>query len=260
MREETDEMEMGLRGRRVVVTGGASGIGRGIAEAFGRHAAQVALTYYTSEQGAADTVAAIEASGGQAMALRADLTQESDVERVIATTVECFGGIDVLVANAGGLIKRSRVVECTRALWEEALAVNLTATFLCCRAVIPHMERAGQGCIITISSLAAHDGGGAGASHYAAAKGGVLSYTRALAKELGPLGIRVNGIAPGLIATRFHDRFTRPEARRATADRTPLRREGLPSDVAGVALFLASPHAAFLAGETIEVNGGQGLY
>ena len=136
MREETDAMEMGLHGRRVVITGGASGIGRGIAEAFGRHAAQVALTYYTSEQGAAETVAAIEASGGQAMAMRADLTQESDVERIIAATVECFGGIDVLVANAGGLIKRSRVVECSRALWEEALAVNLTATFLCCRAVL----------------------------------------------------------------------------------------------------------------------------
>jgi len=253
-------MEMGKRGQRVVVTGGASGIGRGIAEAFGRDGARVVLTYFSSEEGAAETVAVIEAAGGQARAVRADLTQEADVERVVAATVDWCGGIDVLVANTGGLLKRSRVVDCSRALWDEVLAVNLTSTFLCCRAAIPPMERDGQGCIITMSSLAAHDGGGPGSSHYAAAKGGILTYTKALAKELGPLGIRVNGIAPGLIATRFHDRFTQPEARQATVQRTPLHREGAPADVAGVALFLASPQAAFLAGETIEVNGGQGLY
>ena len=253
-------MEMGLHGQRVLVTGGASGIGRGIAEAFGRHGARVLLTYFSSKEGAAETVAAIDAAGGQAMALRADLTQEAEVERVVATIIDRFGGIDVLVANAGGLLLRSPVAECPRALWDQALAVNLTSTFLCCRAVIPYMERAGHGCIITMSSLAAHDGGGPGASHYAAAKGGVLTFTRALAKELGPRGIRVNSIAPGLIATQFHDRFTPPEGRQATVSRTPLRREGLPDDVAGVALFLASPLAAFLTGETIEVNGGQGLY
>jgi 3-oxoacyl-[acyl-carrier protein] reductase len=253
-------MDMDGPGRRVLVTGGASGIGRGIAEAFGRRGAQVVLTSFSSDQGAAETVAAIEAAGGQALALRADMTQEEEVARVTATMVERFGGIDVLVTNAGGLLQRSRVVECSRALWDEALAVNLTSTFLCCRAVLPHMEQAGQGCIITISSLAGHDGGGAGSAHYAAAKGGVITFTRALAKELGPLGIRVNSIAPGLIATQFHDRFTKPEARRATVERTPLRREGQPEDVAGVALFLASPAAAFLTGEIIEVNGGQGLY
>lgn len=247
-------------GQRVLVTGGASGIGRGIAEAFGQQGARVLLTSFSSDQGAVETVAAIEAAGGQALAVSADLTQEAEVERVMATMLAHFGGIDVLVTNAGGLLRRSRVVECSRALWDEAMAVNLTSTFLCCRAAIPPMEQAGQGCIITISSLAGHDGGGAGAAHYAAAKGGVITFTRALAKELGPLGIRVNGIAPGLIATQFHDRFTAPEARQATVARTPLRREGQPEDVAGAALFLASPQAAFLAGEIIEVNGGQGLY
>jgi 3-oxoacyl-[acyl-carrier protein] reductase len=111
-----------------------------------------------------------------------------------------------------------------------------------------------------MSSLAAHDGGGAGAAHYAASKGAVLTFTRSLAKEVGPLGIRVNGIAPGLIATRFHDTFSTPEGRQATVNRTPLHREGQPEDVAGIALFLASPHASFIAGETIEVNGGQGVF
>jgi 3-oxoacyl-[acyl-carrier protein] reductase len=253
-------MDMGGHDQRVLVTGGASGIGRAIAEAFGRQGARVLLTFFSSDQDAAETVASIEAARGRAVAVRADLTREEEVERVVATMIAQFGGIDVLVTNAGGLLQRSRVVDCSRALWDEAQAVNLTSTFLCCRAVIPYMEQAGQGCIITISSLAGHDGGGAGAAHYAAAKGGVITFTKALAKELGPVGIRVNGIAPGLIATQFHDRFSTSEMRQATVARTPLRREGQPEDVAGVALFLASPHAAFLSGETIEVNGGQGLY
>lgn len=244
----------------VVVTGGGSGIGRAIALAFGERGAHTVVSYYASEEGAAEVVAAIEAGGGQAVAVRADLTQASEVERLFETAVRRFGGVDVLVSNTGGLLRRSRVADCPLELWNEALAVNLTSMFLCCRAVLPSMERAGSGCIITISSLAAHDGGGQGASHYAAAKGGVLTFTKALAKEVGPLGIRVNGIAPGLIATQFHDRFSTPEGRRAAVGRTPLGREGEPDDVAGTALFLASPRASFITGETIEVNGGQGLF
>jgi 3-oxoacyl-[acyl-carrier protein] reductase len=253
-------MDFALQGQRVLVTGGASGIGRAIAEAFGRCGAHVVLTYFSSEEAAAQTVTAIEASGGKALALYADLTREAEVAHVVSRAVEQFGGIDVLVANTGGLLQRSKVTDCSLELWNKALAVNLTSVFLCCRAVLPHMERAGRGCIITMSSLAAHDGGGPGSAHYAASKGAVLTFTRSLAKEVGPLGIRVNGIAPGLIATRFHDTFSTPEGRQATVNRTPLHREGQPKDVAGIALFLASPHASFIAGETIEVNGGQGVF
>jgi 3-oxoacyl-[acyl-carrier protein] reductase len=122
------------------------------------------------------------------------------------------------------------------------------------------MQKAGRGTIITISSLAAHDGGGAGAAHYAASKGAILTFTRSLAKEVGSSGIRVNGIAPGLIATRFHDQFSTAAMRQGAVNRTPLGREGQPEDVAGVALFLASPAASFITGETIEVNGGQGVF
>lgn len=250
----------GLRGQVAVVTGGATGIGRAIAETFGAHGASVVLTYFSGERDAAETVAAIEACGGQALALHADLTIDGAAEQVVDTAIDRFGAVDVLVANAGGLLQRSAIADCSRELWDRALAVNLTSTFLCCRAALPAMRRMGRGCIITVSSLAAHDGGGAGSSHYAAAKGGVLTFTRALAREVGPLGIRVNGIAPGLIATQFHDRFSTPAGRQATVERTPLRREGLPDDVAGVALFLASRHATFITGETIEVNGGQGVY
>ena len=253
-------MDLGLTNLVAIVTGGASGIGRAISEAFGRHGAKVVLTYFESEQGATETVAAIEAAGSAAVAMRADLTQEAEAERLVATAMEQFGRIDILVANSGGLLQRSPVADCSIDLWTKALAVNLTSTFLSCRAVLPHMKQAGGGSIITISSLAAHDGGGAGSAHYATAKGGVLTFTKALAKEVAPNNIRVNSIAPGLIATKFHDRFSTPEGRAMTVARTPLGREGTAQDVAGAALFLASPLAGFITGETIEVNGGQGLF
>jgi 3-oxoacyl-[acyl-carrier protein] reductase len=255
---ETDWL--GLRGQVVIVTGGASGIGKGIALAFGLAGARVVLTYLSSEEGATATVAAIEEGAGQALAMRANLAEDGAAEAVVAGTVDRFGGVDILVANAGGLVQRTSVADCSRELWDRVVTVNLTATFLCCRAVLPVMQKAGRGCIITISSLAAHNGGGLGAVHYAATKGGILTFTRGLAREVGPLGIRVNGIAPGLIATQFHDRFSTAEGRKLSVGNTPLGREGLPEDVAGAALFLASRQAAFLAGETIEVNGGLGVY
>lgn len=249
---------MTLSGKSVLITGGASGIGQGIALAFAEQGANVAITHMTTDP--ADTLAQIEKLGVKALAMKADLREEKVADEIVKKTIDAFGDLDVLVANTGGLLKRSRVVETPLELWNEALAINLTATFLCCRAALRHMEPKKKGNIILISSLAAHDGGGFGASHYAATKGAILTYTRALAKEVGPLGIRVNGIAPGLIATRFHDTFTPAEGRKATVEKTPLRREGTPKDCAGAAIFLASDASSFLTGETIEVNGGLGLY
>jgi len=249
---------MKLSGKAVLITGGASGIGQGVAVALAAEGANVAITYATSDP--AQTVDLIKAHGGKALAIKADLRVEKDCDSVVKQTIAAFGDLDVLVANSGGLLKRSRVVETSLELWNEALALNLTSTFLCCRAALRHMETQKKGNIILMSSLAAHDGGGFGASHYAATKGAVLTFTRALAKEVGPLGIRVNGLAPGLIATRFHDAFTPAEGRKATVERTPLRREGTPKDVGTAALFLASDDSSFLTGETIEVNGGLGLY
>jgi 3-oxoacyl-[acyl-carrier protein] reductase len=249
---------MKLSGKSVLVTGGASGIGQGVALALAAEGADVAITYATSDP--AETLAQLKARGGKSLAIKADLRLEKECEGVVKQTIEAFGDLDILVANTGGLLKRSRVVETSLELWNEALTLNLTSTFLCCRAALRHMEAKKKGNLILMSSLAAHDGGGFGASHYAATKGAILTFTRALAKEVGPLGIRVNGLAPGLIATRFHDTFTPAEGRKATVERTPLRREGTPKDVAGAALFLASEDSSFLTGETIEVNGGLGLY
>lgn len=251
---------LGLAGKVAIVTGGGSGIGRGIAEAFGRHGAHVVVSYMTSATGAEAAADMIRQSGGQARAIQADMTREEDAARIADTAIAEFGRIDVLVANSGGLLQRSRVSECSLDLWNRALSVNLTSTFLACRAVLPHMEAAQQGTIVTVSSLAAHDGGGNGAAHYAASKAGVLTFTKALAKEVGGLGIRVNSVAPGLIGTQFHDQFSTPEGRLAVVGRTPLAREGQPEDVANTVLFLASPLASFITGETIEVNGGQGQF
>ena len=249
-----------MYGTTVFISGGASGIGRATSLAFARAGARVALTYVSSADGSREVVNEIEASGGVAFARHTDMTDPAEVEAAYQAAEDALGPIGVVFANAGGLLKRSRVVETTMDLWQQAIAVNLTSTFLLCQAALKRMEPRGSGIIVTMSSLAAFDGGGPGASHYAATKGAVVTYTRALAKEVGPLGIRVNGVAPGLIATRFHDQFNTPEGRQATVDRTPLRREGRAEDVADAVLFLASPQASFLAGETIQINGGLAMF
>ena len=248
-------MSREFEGKVVLVTGGASGIGRGIVEAFADEGAKVAFSYFTSEVDA-HAIAAKTSS----VAIKSDLTQPDATKALVGEVKKRLGPVEVLVVNTGGLIRRASVLECDLQLWNEALNLNLTSAFLSCQAVLPDMIAAKRGAIITISSLAAHNGGGFKAAHYGAAKGGLFTFTKALAREVGPEGIRVNGVAPGLIATRFHDTHTAPESRRASVAQTPLQREGTPADVAGAVLYLASERAAFLAGETIEVNGGMGLF
>lgn len=249
-----------LSGRIALVTGGASGIGRASSLALAREGADVALTYFTSGKEAAEVAGEIGKLGRRSLSLQADMTDEATVERVVAETEEKLGPIDILFANAGGILQRARATEATLDLWNRAFAVNVTSTFLVCRAVLKRMEARKRGAIITMSSLAAFSGGGPGAAHYAAAKGAVATYTRGLAKEVGPLGIRVNGVAPGLIATRFHDVFNTPAGRAAAVAATPLRREGTPEDVAEAVVYLASERSSYLAGEFIQINGGAGVY
>jgi len=251
---------MELIGKRALVMGGASGIGKASSLALAQAGADVVLTYWSSEEEAAQVVAQIRALGRQAHALRADLSDPSRAEQVFAEAERAVGEIDILFANIGGLIQRCRVADMPLSLWNDALNLNLTSTFAICQAALRRMEPRGRGAIITMSSLAAFDGGGPGSAHYAASKGAVATFTRSLAKEVGPAGIRVNGVSPGLIATRFHDTFNTPANRQAIAERTPARREGAPEDVANAVVFLASERAAFLAGEIIQVNGGLGLY
>jgi 3-oxoacyl-[acyl-carrier protein] reductase len=251
---------MELNGKRALITGGASGIGKATSLALAKAGADVAFTYWTSSEEALEVVTQIQAMGRRAHAIKADLTDAVVAEQVFAEAESAIGEIDTLFANIGGLIQRCRVVDMSLSLWNEAINLNFSTTFLICQAALKRMEPRKSGVIITMSSLAAFDGGGPGSAHYASSKAAVATFTRALAKEVGPLGIRVNGVSPGLIATRFHDVFNTPANRQAIAERTPARREGEPDDVANVVVFLASERAAFLAGEIIQVNGGLGLY
>jgi 3-oxoacyl-[acyl-carrier protein] reductase len=252
--------DYGLRGQRALVTGGASGIGRGIVEALAAHGVDVVLTYLSSDAGARETVAVAQAHGVKAYALQADLTDEAAVNHIVSETQSLLGGIDILVTNAGGILGRIGTLDLTREIWDNAFALNVTSTFLCCKAVIPGMIAQGSGNIVLMSSQAAFDGGGVGSAYYAATKGAILTYSRGLAKELAPNHIRVNCVAPGLIDTRFHDINTPPDMRAAVRGRIPLGREGTPTDVAGAVIYLTSELGAYLTGETIIINGGQTMY
>ena len=239
------------------VTGGASGIGAAIVRAHAARGDNVVFTYWTSADEANALVAEL---GDRVMALRSDATDETQVAQSFARAVAHFGKVDAMVANTGGLIERVKCADMSLDFWNKAMGLNLTSAFLSCREALRHMQPRQSGNIVIMASLAGHDGGGPGASHYGASKGALLAYTRALAKEVGPQGIRVNALAPGLIATRFHDVFNTPQGRAAGVERTPLRREGQPEDVANATVYLTSEASSFITGEVIEINGGMAMY
>lgn len=244
-----------LTGKTALVTGGNTGLGRAIALALAQAGADVALTYFSNP--GEQTVVAIRALGRHSLALQLDATDSVAVSRVMSEMAQGLDGhIDILVNNAGHMVGRVPVAEMSDAHWHKVVDVNLSSAFYCSRAVLPYMHT-GWGRIVNMSSLAGRNGGGAGAVAYAAAKAGLLGFTRGLAKELAPLGITVNAVAPGLILeTPFHDTFNSEEGKRATIGTIPLKRGGLPDDVAGAVLFLASNLASFVTGEVTEINGG----
>ncbi len=243
-----------------LVTGGGAGLGRACALTLGARGARVAVHYQKSQEGAEAVVSGLKEAGTDAHAFRADLTNPAEVRALIAAVTDRFGGIDVLVNNAGDLVERKPLLEMSDALFHAVMDVNVTSTFLVCREVGPQMVARRSGAIINVSSLAAWNGGGPGAGAYATAKGAVISLTKALAKELAPHGIRVNCVAPGLIGeTAFHGRFTAPAAFETAAKGVLLGRAGIPQEVATVVAFLASADSAFITGETIEINGGANM-
>ena len=248
-------MHTDLSSKVALVTGGGRDIGKAIACRLAEAGAAVIVNYNASKDEADDTVAAIQRRGGQAVAIQADVTKEDEAGRLVREGVSaCGGSLDILVNNAGGLLARKKLAEMDEAFWDDVMAVNLKSVFLVTRAALTHMKAGGT--IINVSSLAARDGGGGGSVAYATAKGGVLTMTRGLAKELSACGIRVNCVSPGLINTTFHDTFTPDTVRKTVASRTAVGREGESEDVASVVGFLASDAAAYINGESVEINGG----
>lgn len=247
-------MQIDLQGKVALVTGGARDIGRATVSELAAAGAGVAINYFGSEDRASTLVKEITSNGGKALAIKADVTNRSEVGRMIQQVQDQLGRIDILVNNAGGLIARKKLNEMDEQFIDDVIAINFKSVLLVTQAALGAMNDGGA--IVNLASLAAHDGGGPGAMVYAACKGAVLTFTRGLSKELAPRKIRVNCVSPGLINTTFHDTFTKPEGRAATVARTTVGREGDARDVANAIVFLASDASAYINGESIEINGG----
>ena len=244
-----------FKGKVAVVTGGARDIGRSISIKLAREGAKVVVNYFNSRAGAKKTVDEIKAFGGEAIAVKADVSNLKDIKKLKAKAVKTYGKkIDILVNNAGGLFARKTLQEFDEEFYNLLMDVNFKSTVFVMQAFEPLMGKGGS--IINLSSLAARDGGGGGSSLYASSKGAVTTFTRGMAKELGPKGIRVNSLCPGMIATKFHDDFTKDEIRKIVAGKTPLRREGSADEVADLVIYLASKESSFITGTNFDINGG----
>ncbi|MCC7040353.1 MAG: SDR family oxidoreductase [Burkholderiales bacterium] len=242
-----------------IVTGAGAGIGRAIASRLAADGVRVALVDIAL-QGIEELARELDPRGESVVAIRADVGSESEVDACVADVVSRFGRLDILVNNAGISPKKAdgtkaTLVEISLAEWEHVLRVNLTSTFLMCKATIPHIVQQVGGSIVSISSSAALDGGVLAATHYAASKGAVSAMTRTLAKELAPRGVRVNAVAPGRVATGMA-KLSSPERNRAALDRIPLGRFAEPNEVADAVAYLISDRASYVTGITLNVSGG----
>jgi 3-oxoacyl-[acyl-carrier protein] reductase len=246
-----------LTGKVALVTGASSGIGAATAILLAELGARVAIGYHGNPEGAEQVRSKIVGARGTAIAIRADVTRAEEIGSLAGAVATQFGPIDILINNAGSLMQRMRILEVKEETWDEIQDLNLKSAVLCSQAVAPSMIERKRGAIVNVSSIAGRNGGGPGASAYASAKGGLISFTKALAKELAPYGVRVNAVSPGVIDTPFHERFSTPDMMRSFVTVIPLGRVGTPMECANVIAFLASDAASYVVWETIEVNGGQ---
>jgi len=242
-----------MNGKLAVVFGGGRDIGAAVAEALAAKGAEVALSYHGSDPRA--VIESIQAAGGKVTAYKVDATDTAAVRAFAKEAQEKSGKkIDILANVVGGLVARKRMEEMDDAFWNHVFALNVTSIFAMTQAVLPLMNDGGV--IVNVSSQAGRDGGGAGGIAYAGTKAALMAITRGLAKELGSRKIRANAVCPGMIATKFHDDFTRPEVRQRVAGMTPLGREGQASEVGDLVAYLASDAASFINGTCVDINGG----
>lgn len=247
-----------LSGRVALVTGGGVGIGQAVAVALGAAGAKVAIHFHSSRAGADETLKQVRAAGGEGMVIQGDLTREDAANATVDAALKQLGRLDILVNNAGALLERAKIEDCSLDLWNRTLTANLTSAFLVTKRAIPALRDSGKGSIIHILSLSVQTGGANGAGAYAAAKGGLLTFTRTLARELAPR-VRTNAVMPGVIETRHHEVASSAEAMENYRKQTPLARNGRAEEVANAVLYLASDAASFTNGALLDINGGRFL-
>ena len=246
---------MKLKGKVAVVTGGARDIGREVCIKLAKEGAKVVVNFFDSENDSKDTLAAISEVGGEAIAVYGDVTNQHDIDNLVDKTKEAFGEkVDILVNVAGGLFARKTISELDEDFYKLVMDVNFKGTVFVTQAFKPLMSKGAS--IVNFASQAGRDGGGPGSALYASSKGAVMTLTRNWAKEFGPEGIRINAVCPGMIATKFHDDFTKDDVRERVASSTPLRREGSAKEVADLVAYLASDESSFVTGNNIDINGG----
>jgi 3-oxoacyl-[acyl-carrier protein] reductase len=246
-----------LAGKVALVTGASSGIGAATARLLAAQGARVAIGYHHNEKGALSVLEDISANDGTGIALAGDFRKTGEINAVVHRVTNELGPIDILINNAGSLVKRMPIREVTEEMWDDVIALNLKSAVFASKAVAPTMIERRSGAIINVVSIAGHNGGGPGAGTYATAKAGLTSFTKSLAKEMAPHGVRVNAVSPGVIDTPFHEMFSTPEMIAGFVKTIPLGRVGTSEECANVIAFLVSDAASYVVGETIEINGGQ---
>jgi 3-oxoacyl-[acyl-carrier protein] reductase len=248
--------EKPFEGLTALVTGASRGIGAEIAFALAARGASVLVHCYTSHEQAAKVIERIRGIGGDAVLARADLSRSEETNKFIASLGARRGSVDILVNNAGSLIQRAPFLDLTEELWNRVFTLNLSSAFLITQAVLKGMVQRKRGVIVNVTSVAARFGGGIGAIAYSSAKAALSAMTKGLAREFGPLGIRINAVSPGTIDTDYHRQFSSPQALEGVVKATPVGRIGTPAEIADVVAFLCSDEARFMQGQVLEVNGG----
>jgi len=247
-----------LAGKAVLITGASTGIGATLARGFAAQGASVGLHYNSSLEAATALAREIEAAGGKVVLIKADANQSAEMKRAVEETAQAFGRLDGLINNAGGMVARVKYEDMTDAHYDAVMDLNGRSVLAASTAAIPHLKRQNGGFIINTTSVAARNGAGNGAGIYGSSKAFVANVTRGMAKELIAFGIRVNAVAPGVIDTPFHERYSTEAQLQAMLATIPQARLGTGEDCLGTYLFLASAAlSGYIIGQTIEVNGGQ---